>query len=300
MRLATDRGWRIVRSAGSPRVLAPLGLPLVFVAALVAAGRLDGARALAAWSVRAWELGLGGALLCSIASAVRARSAVALLGWSAALCLLVQPAVWSAGRLEGRLDLGEHEEDAPWRALARGALALVPVISVGEVALGEDGGVDLNVDGRVRHVQPGRRADLGAGLTVVVRGPYPAPLCVVARRDGTTEVEGFVKLSPGSREYLGLGVLPHRLYVSVPTGQDSITPTKLHLRVQRGKTRLLERDVSDAEEVEFEGLRFRFTGGPAWLRVDVRREPRSWLLGVAALLASAAGALAWRARRSAS
>lgn len=295
-----DRSWRILRAAGGPGVLVALGMPLVLTAAYVAAGRLEAPRALEAWSVRAWGLGLGAALLCSIASAVHARVASAALAASAAFCLLAQPFVWSAGRLEGRIDLGEHEEAPQWRTLARGPLALVPSLALGDVELGEDGGVDLDVDGRARHVPLGKWADLGGGMTVQVRGPFPAPQCVVARRDGATEVEGFVKLEPGSREYLEPGVLPHRLYVSVPPGQDLRAPAKLHLRVQRGKTRLVERDVGEGEEVEFEGLRFRFTGGSVWLRVDVRSEPRAWLLGAAAVLSALAVAAARRERRSAS
>lgn len=296
MRSRAGRVWTAARRVGSPRVLLALGVPLLLVAVAVAAGRLGAGRALETWAVRGWSLGLGVALVCSLANALRSRQAAPALAGVAALCALLHPFVWQAGRMQGEVDLGEQEESAPWRAMERGALASLPVLYLGEVERGAASDVSLRVDGRVVRVPFGRRLDVGGGVVIEVRGPFPAPRFTV-KRGGALEAEGLIKLEPGTREYIEPGILPHRLYLSVPAGEYVLGPAKLHLRVQRGKLKVLEREIARDERVEFEGVALTFSEGAAWVRAEVRKGPRPWLLIGAALLAVASGGLALRHRR---
>lgn len=283
---------RAARAIGSADALVALLAPLALAAAAVLAGEVTPSRAAAAWSVRIWAAAAALALVTSAALAWRAGSLPGVLVRLAAVCVIAQPFAWVAGRWHAVASIGEHEEDARWEPIGPGGRAAAPDVRVEEVAPGD---VRLRLGGREERVPLGREISLGGGAFVRLEGPFPAPRFAVRRAGGSVEAEGFVKLEPGQRAFLEPGILPHRLYVSVPEGEGS-SPDKLRLHVQRGKLRILEREVAAGEEVRFEGVSFSFGEGTAWVRVEARREPRPWALLVAAALGAVSFVLALRRR----
>ncbi len=135
---------------------------------------------------------------------------------------------------------------------------------------------------------------MGGGTRVAVQGPFPAPSFEVRGPDGALVERGLVKIDPGKRDWFMVGILPHRLYLRVLEGEggaDPRSPERLHLRVQRGKLRVLERDLASGERVTFERLSFAFGPGDLWARVEVHHAPPAWP-GLALAAALFAGALA--------
>lgn len=282
-----------IRVVGSGTALLALVAPLALVALVVAAGQVGAARAAAAWSVRVWTAAAALSLATSAVVVWRRGHRASALLRLAALCALAQPFAWAAARYHAVAEIGEHEEGAPWTTLAPGAVAGPPPIVVEEAS---PDAVRLRFGDREERVPTGRSVTLADGAVLKVDGPFPAPRFEVRRAGGAVEAAGFVKLVPARRAFLEAGVLPHRIYVTAPEAPPGRASGKLRLRVQRGKLRIVEGDVVAGEEVRFEGISFAFGEGAAWVRVEVRREPRPWLLGVAGVLAGAAAIHAGRGR----
>jgi hypothetical protein len=114
----------------------------------------------------------------------------------------------------------------------------------------------------------------------------------VRRASGVEEGAGLLKLEPGRREYFQAGVLPHRFYVTIPPPPSpGALPDRLHLLVQRGKLRLVERDVALGERVELEGISLELGKQAApWARIDLRRAAPAWARAVPLALAAALAA----------
>jgi hypothetical protein len=287
-------GPRLLARIGSPVAVASLAAPLVLVTAAVAAGLLRPERAAAAWSVRIWAGALGLCAVANIAVAIRRRR----LAWALALlaleAVLAQGLAWAAWRFDGTLNAGVGEPRAPWERKDAGPLARSPAVEVLDLPTAPGGSARLLFDGREVSLPLGRATEVGGGTFVAVQGPFPAPSFEVLGPDGVLVEKGLVKIAPGKREWFMVGFLPHRLYLRVAEGApgaDPRSPERLHLRVQRGKLRVLERDVASGERVTFERLSFAFGPGDLWARVEVHHAPPVWP-GLALAAAIFAGALA--------
>lgn len=287
---------RLLGLAGAPATVAGVAGPLLLVAGAVAAGALPPERAMGAWSVRIWAVALCACTAAGLVAAVRERRrarGVALLAVAVATVQLL--AGWAL-RFDGTLSAGIGEPHAPWERRDAGPLARAPAVELLELPV-TNAPARLRFDGREVSLPPGRPTPVRGGTTLTVRGPYPAPSFEVTGADGARVEAGLVKIDPGKRDWFMVGFLPHRLYLSVPEGgigPDPRAPQRLELRVQRGKLRVLDRELQPGERVSFERISFAFGAGEAWARVDVRRRAPLWP-GLVLAAALGAGALALRA-----
>ncbi len=286
----------------SPAFVAGVAAPLVLVAVAVAAGVLPLERALEAWSVRIWLAAVAACTAAGLAAALRGRQLVRALTLLAVAAAIVQLLAWWALRFDGTLSAGIAESGAPWEEKEAGPLAKPPVVELLELPADQGASARLRVDGREVSLPLGRAIRVQGATSLTVRGPFPAPSFEVLGPDGARVEAGLVKVDPGKRAWFMVGFLPHRLYLGVPEGglgANPRSPERLHLRVQRGKLRVLDRDVSPGERVTFERISFTFGPGDAWARVEVRRRAPTWPgLAIATVLGGSALALAFAGRRA--
>lgn len=285
---------RLARVASSPMAIVAVAAPPAATALLGWSSVLPWDEVVAARSVRAWTLAASVLVFMAVVrSALERRLSAALAG--AALLVLAAFGIASvAPRLDVSADVGVGEEGFAWRAVRGPPPAQLPTLSVLEVP--ERGPVRLRVDGR-DVIADGGRAAVSGGVEVTAE-PFAAPSFSLRRMNGAVEGEGLLKVVPGTAEYFQVALLPHRFYVTIPaTGALAALPDRLHLRVQRGKLKLLERDVALGETVEFEGLSLRFDPGQRWARVRLRAAPPRWALVAGIALAVGAMAAAWRRRK---
>lgn len=295
---------RVSRALGSAPALAVAGVPLAAVASLGAAGVLPWPAILAARTVLAWTAAAVAVTAAAAAVALLDRRPCRALLAAAAACLLLHGVVLLAFRLDGVVDAGEGEEAPPWSELVAGPAARwVRGPDVRAVALPErrDAAARLWVGDREVSAPIGRPVRAGR-LAVTVEDVLVAPAFVVRRKGGADEGAGYIKLVPGKRDWFEVALLPHRFYATTrrPPGDAVELASPIHLRVQRGKLAVLERDLRVGETAEFEGLAFAFGQGARWARIRVHRAAPPWLLVAAGALAGAALVVAaWRRRGAA-
>lgn len=284
------RAWR---AGSSLTAVAALLAPLLLLAAACAAGVVSWEAALEARSVRAW--GAAGALVAAaaLARAVVERRPAAALGLATALALAAAGLLDHRLRAEVAVDLGEGEAGARWRARAGDGSWAPSDLIVQAIDL-EGRTARLALEGREVSAPIGRRVRLDGRRSVLVESAHVAPLFTVARSDGAVEGQGLLKLAPGERDYFQVAVLPHRFYLTRDVPSPGAAAGRLHLRVQRGKLKLVDRDVTLGEAVQFEGLSLTLVEGSRWARLSVRRDPPlAWLVAAPAVAAVAA----WTLRR---
>lgn len=158
---------------------------------------------------------------------------------------------------------------------------------------------------------------LGDGLALRVTKVAPAPSFAIQDGEGR-ELEGYLKLAdePAPGEYIRVGLLPHRLYLSrtvVGEGSDGAValsgaaarggvgglpqaPDELHLRVLRGKLTVADSLVKKGEAVPLEGFTFRYDSGATWAEIDLKSRIRWMPLALAMLLMAVGLALGARGR----
>jgi len=300
--LRTPSVRRVLDAAGSAAAVAAVAAPLALVLGAFALRRQPPGDALRLWSVRAWGAALAILVVLAAARALRERAAARaalLLGGAAAL--LHGAAVW-AFRLDATFAAGVGEVSPPVERREVGPLARLPEVLLQALAPGA-GAARLLVGGRELSAPLGPATAAGALTEVTVEGPFPAPSFEVVGEHNLDPTAGLLKIDPAKRDFFIVGFLPHRFYLSLPEGAaaaDPRSPARLHLRIQRGKIRVLERDVAAEERVEFERLTFAYGAGDVWARIRVRRRLPAWP-GVAIALAAvlAAGGIALRGRRRA-
>lgn len=286
---------RLARAVGSPLAAASLAAPLAGVALLATAGWIEWRAALDARATQAWAAATAVALLSGIAVAAAERRLASALARAAVALLAVQLAAAWAFRLDGTLDAGEGEQWPAWGRIAFGPAARPPDARLVELPSGPEGPARLEIDGRDVSVPVGREVRLDDGLWVRVRDVMDAPSFEVRRASGVPEGAGLLKVVPGERTWFEAGLLPHRFYVTLAA--DRAAGARLRLAVQRGKVRVVERDVALDDPVQVEGLSVSFGRGARWSRIEVRRRAPPWPALAALALGAAAGWVAWRDRR---
>jgi hypothetical protein len=286
----------LARATVSPLAIISLAAPLAGVALLAMAGWVEWAAALEARSARAWAVAAALALLSSLVlAAVERQLAPALARAAVALAALQLLAAW-AYRVDGTIDAGEGEQWPAWRTLSFGPAGRPPDTRLVELPEDPGGTARVEIDGREVEVPVGREVRVEGGLAVRVRAPFGAPSFEVRRASGVLESAGLLKLVPGERTWFEAAFLPHRFYVTLTA--DGPAGARVRLRVQRGKVRLLDREVAPGEQVDVEGISVTLGPGARWSPIDVRRRSPLWPGLSALVLAVAAGAAAWRKGRS--
>ena len=297
-------GWARAAALGFGSVSAVLSLaaPLLLAAAWAAWHATPVEALLAARSVRLWWALLAVALDVAAARAAAGRrwaGAVALL---AALLACAQPAAWAAWRFRGECDAGEGEVAPPWRDVRAGGLAHAPELRLESVPATPAAPIRLLVEGRRVEARLGEAVKLGGGLAVTPRAVGVAPFFSVRRANGEVLDSGLVKIGAEERGFMEVGFLPHRFHLRLPPGPPGAVPASIpetiHLRVERGKLKVLDRDVRAGEAVRFEGLTFTYGAEASrWVRLEVERRPRPVLAWAALALLIQAGLAAIVARR---
>lgn len=301
MRQALARVGAALAAPGTLGAAVALAVPPAATVALAWVGVLPRREVALALSVRIWAVAAALALVAWTLEALRERRrARALLG-GAAMLLAGQAAAWLLLSGEGTIDLGAGEEGVPWRleeGLSARGWPEARVLSIPEDASAP---VRVRLDGRDVEIARGRPATSRA-LELDLVGRYFAPAFMLRRKGGAIEGYGYLKAVPGGTEYFQVALLPHRFYASpVPdaAAAEGSPPRAVKLRIQRGKLKVLEREVALGETVEFEGLSMRFTEGAPWVRLRARTRPPPWLLLAGCLFGGLAIAAAWRERRAA-
>jgi hypothetical protein len=291
----------LVRAAGSARTLVALVVPLLPVAALATWGRLAWGDLARARSVLLWLALVVVALLAKAMAAALDRRRVAALVALAGASLVAQAGLSAALTLDVRLSAGEGEESPPVEATYLGRAARPPPVTVLSLPAERGGEAVLSIDGRERPIPVGRETRVGWGTWVTVENVFAAPTFVVRRREEGKDEDVFqVKLRPANPDYFEVGVLPYRFYVTMPpppAGALGPTPPTIHLLVQRGKLKILDREFARAEPARFEGIELGYGDGARWAVVRVRSRPWPWLAGAAAILGGVAAATALLRRR---
>ncbi len=296
---------RVLLWPGSPLALATLALPLC-------AGLLAGWRALgmsfgelaAVAPIRAYALALAAALAVSVLRGAFERRPGRCARSLGVLAVLAHGAVRALWSFSGILDAGEGEPPGAWARVAAGAHASrPPPVELREVS--PSGSLRVAVADRELELAPGRSYRVSGGHLRILEESI-APRIVFRNDAGATLEDALFKL-PRDRlasDYIEIPVLPHRFYLSPASSvragaPDAVQrlPDALHLKVTRGKLMLLDRDVAKGEVVKADHVAFQYLDGLPWARLELVREPGSFLLyaGVALLLAGAM--LELRARR---
>jgi hypothetical protein len=297
---------RSLRWTGSWLALGTLALPLG--AALLLGSRALGmslAELSALRPIRVFALALAIALVLAGLHAALDRSAGRCAASLGGLALLAGLAARALLGLAASADLGEGEPPGAFARFDAGPLARPPAIELRRGSLSSSGTLLVAVDGREQEVLPGKTQRIaGIEVRVVERGV--APRLVFESESGTGLDEMLVKLprDPDARAYLETPVLPHRFHLSPAraapaTADDEQVPAALHLRVTRGKLKVLERDLAKGEVVKADHVSIKYLDGLPWARIEVARRPGATLLctGLALLALGAALELrAWRAR----
>lgn len=286
--------------AGGARILVGLGLPLAVLGALASAGVLAWGDVARARTTLLWLALLAVAMLARALASVLERRPAAALAALAGACVVAQGGISAARSFDVALSAGEGEEGPPMEVAWMGRAARVPAIVVRSLPAERGGKALVSVDGREQSLPIGLATPVGSGVHLTVEHVYAAPTFVVRwRQQGKDEDVLQVKLRPAERDYFEAGVLPHRFHVTLPPPPSGLlgpTPPKIHLMVQRGKLKVLEREFARAEPARFEGIELGYGDGARWAVVRVRSRPRPWLAGAGVLLAAGAAAT-WLVRR---
>ncbi|MGB8930706.1 MAG: hypothetical protein WCC48_05590 [Anaeromyxobacteraceae bacterium] len=271
---------------GSRRAIGGLALPLGLSVLSLTAGEgravpLDGVAA------RIWAGALALALTVAAVRAVADRRGARALACAAALFALAQAALLAGNRFDGTIELGEGEQATAWRTARTTLWGLPPRVELVELSGDGEPVARVRVDGREVTARIGSEIRV-SDTSLRVGEPLPVVGAEVSSRTGRDVDAVLVKLTPGVRTYFQVGLLPHRFYVtSLGRPDERGRPERLHVRVQRGKVNVLERDLRVGEQLSFEGLILSFVDATRWARIDARRAPRPWLLLPAAVLAAA-------------
>lgn len=297
-----SRARSILHGATTPLALLALAAPLAVTALLAVARLLPWDEVLRARSVRLWAAAALLALAGAVTRAIAARRwTAAFAGAALALGGLQAAAAWALG-VDATVDLGVGEQAVVPARSASGASAGGVQVEVLDLPVRRDGAARLRVAGREVACRVGGDLKLAGGGVLSVEDAFMAPSFDVRRASGAEEDSGYLKLAPGKREYFEAAVLPHRFYLQLPPprGVEVALPPRVPLLVQRGKLRVLEREVALGEVVELEGLTLKLDVGAPWARIRVRRGAPAWPAVLAAGLAVAMvlSAVAERRRRA--
>ena len=205
------------------------------------------------------------------------------------LLLLAQLGWWSAGRFEGRLDLGEGETHSQWRDVQAGPWARPPGTSV--IVVASDSArqaATLRIAGEQRTIAVGEWLPLGDGDLRLI-AIHPAPQIRLRGHADDDLHDGYVKITDDRSSFIRLGLLPHRFYVAA----DAATA---YLRITRGKLELFSGEVALGEQISFDSYSLELVEGVSWARLRGRRVP-SPLPAVAGALLAIGGALGAVLRR---
>ena len=216
--------------------------------------------------------------------------------------LFLEGVLWYGFRFAGVLHIGEGEITTEYASMDKGKWTAKPAIRVAalKTSRSENGTVVLGLDGQKKEIPLNRKLTQD-GYSFRVLDRNIAPLFVLNESEGQDDLGGYIKLMPGdgAGSYFHLGILPHRFYVGPPgevsseeksrnSGNEG-TPASFHLRVVRGKLKVVEGELKKGETVEFEGNRLRYEDGAPWVRVEVRKERRHYALFTGLLITVAGG-----------
>lgn len=283
-----------------PSIVVVAALPVLASFALAAAGVVD---ATAPWNssvVAAFAaLATLGASVGTGRAAARGFMARAA-AWAVIAVASGEVVAWWATRTVASIDIGVGEEGARWVVERSPHVGDLPAIRVLDLPSARSGLARLDVGGREVMMGVGATTGAGVGRILVLREINMGPAFTVRRANGEIEGEGLLKLVPGRRDWLEVGTLPHRFYVTLSRNSgDAIAITSpVHLRVQRGKISVFEGDIGVGETVRAEGISAVFEQGMPWGRFELRSRPTGAGAIGALLLATLAWAVGrWKARR---
>lgn len=110
-----------------------------------------------------------------------------------------------------------------------------------------------------------------------------APAVEVKDKAGRDSFNSFVKLKLhpiGVQDYFSFETIVYRYYVKMTGKEDK----PFNLMVMRGKLVLVNKDIAEKEEVEFEGLKFSFPEIVNWAEINVRYDPGEMFMYAGAII----------------
>ena len=299
----------------SPLIPASLGLPMAF---FYAAGVGGIGRSFSPFehssAFRIYSVFFVLSALIMVFSAVRIRAYARALIGAGAVLILAQAVLSYGFRWSGNADIGEGEQFEKYSSVYAGPWAKpVPLpLMVKTVKPGSSAACTIILGNEHLEIA-GDRHFLWKDLNLKAAQFFSAPLFLITNAEGKELDAGYIKLAfeDPENDFFQFEAVPHRFYVSLPGialrtwklkgdrwglsvdgrtanrgGFGTDAPEKLHLRIIRGKLALFEGEVKKGESVPFDGHNIRFERRAAWVRIEVRKEQKMFLLyaGLAAVI----------------
>lgn len=189
-----------------------------------------------------------------------------------------------AMRFEGIASLGETEGFSSYERQKKGLFAkpqrvsiTIKNISGNPLRLNEEGKAELSFEGKETVLLSSGQYKKFKGVSVGLLTIEPAPRVLITDKAGQELYSIFVKLRlypQGTTDYFTTPALPHRFYVSLTGREDK----PFNLKVMRGKIVLSNKDISTAEEVEFEGFMISFQELSKWAEIKIKYYPGNLII----------------------
>jgi hypothetical protein len=290
---------RALGVAGHPAGVAVLGATLVLGVGWLRWRGLPTSDVTAVLAVRLWSAALGAALLSWLASAALGRRTAGALAALGLLVLLAHG--WRASLVSYRatLDLGLGEQASAWASVQAGRPGPPPPLTLEGAPSGAGGRFVVALGGRRAELDLDTPGTLGDELVLRITGWEAAPLVIALTEQGEVldQLLAKLRLAHQPPEYVELGELPHRFYLSSaqPVAAGA-TPDRLELRIQRCKLTVRRLELLKDHGIRFDGRIFKYQDGASWITLEVARRAGPGLAWAGAVLLAMAAVLRVRRR----